>query len=123
MSIEAIILLVIFQLKHFISDYPLQSQYMLRKANEKQWVKPLLAHALVHATMTLLIVLAFNPSVWWLSIVDLIIHFSVDRVKASPKMLNRFSIDNKFFWWSLGADQMAHHLTHYFIIFIILQGA
>jgi len=91
---------------------------MLQKANLKNWVKPLLAHA----TMTLLIVLAANPSLWWLSIVDLVIHFSVDRVKASPKMLNRFGIDNKFFWWSLGVDQMAHHLTHYFIIYMILKG-
>lgn len=27
---------------------------------------------------------------------------------------------NKKFWWALGADQMAHHLTHYAIIYMII---
>ena len=115
-------LLTLFQIKHFISDYPLQNQYMLQKANLDKWVFPLLSHALVHASLTLLIVLVFNYKLWWLFFVDLTIHFVVDRIKASPKMLNRFSLDNKFFWWSLGIDQMMHHLTHYFIIFMIIKG-
>jgi len=109
-------LLTLFQIKHFISDYPLQNQYMLQKANLDKWVFPLLSHALVHASLTLLIVLVFNYKLWWLFFVDLTIHFVVDRIKASPKMLNRFSLDNKFF------DQMMHHLTHYFIIFMIIKG-
>jgi hypothetical protein len=29
---------------------------------------------------------------------------------------------NKYFWWALGADQTAHHLTHYFIIYKILSA-
>lgn len=28
---------------------------------------------------------------------------------------------NKFFWWLLGLDQMAHHLTHYFIIWQLVR--
>jgi hypothetical protein len=29
---------------------------------------------------------------------------------------------NTLFWWSLGvADQMAHHLTHYLIIWLLLD--
>jgi len=27
---------------------------------------------------------------------------------------------NKLFWWSLGLDQMIHHLTHYGIIYLII---
>lgn len=27
---------------------------------------------------------------------------------------------NTFFWWSLGFDQMVHHLTHYWIIYLML---
>jgi hypothetical protein len=26
---------------------------------------------------------------------------------------------NTYFWWSLGLDQMLHHLTHYVIIFVL----
>ena len=27
---------------------------------------------------------------------------------------------NVWFWWSIGLDQMAHHFTHYFIIWMLL---
>lgn len=30
---------------------------------------------------------------------------------------------NKYFWWSLGFDQMVHHLTHYAIIFVLLSSS
>ena len=61
----------------------------------------------------------------------------MDRVKASPKMLGKFKaltanefisatdeqkLNNKYFWWSLGLglDQAVHHLTHYFIIYLLV---
>lgn len=118
---ELFILLGIYQLKHFVSDYPLQGVYMLGKAKKENWFLPLLAHASVHGAGTLIITLLFAPSLWWLSIVDLVVHFSMDRIKASPNILNRFKPDNKFFWWCLGFDQMVHHLTHYFIIWMIIN--
>jgi hypothetical protein len=29
---------------------------------------------------------------------------------------------NRKFWYALGADQLAHHLTHYLIIYILIGG-
>ncbi len=117
------LLLVIYQLKHFICDYPLQNAYMLGKFKESGWVKPLLAHTGIHAIATFLIAFAFT-NLFFLSLslaaFDLVIHFIMDRVKASPKMLGRFDIKDKRFWWSLGLDQMVHHLTHYAIIACIV---
>ena len=117
---EFFILLIIYQVKHFLCDFPLQTEYMLKKMADKGWFAPLFSHALVHAVFTMIIVAAVNINLWWLAVVDLVAHFSMDRIKASPRMLNRFTLDNKFFWWSLGFDQMIHHLTHYFIIYIIV---
>jgi len=116
------ILLGVFQLKHFIADFPLQNNYMLKKMGKTGWIIPLASHALVHAAMTFVIVMTVKPSLWWLAIVDFVVHFSVDRVKASPYMLNRWGVDNKYFWWSLGGDQMAHHLTHYYFIYMIISS-
>jgi hypothetical protein len=63
--------LVAFQIKHFLADFPLQGKYMLGKfKGGTDWVLPLVAHSGVHALFTLAIVLWFNPSVWWLSLVD-----------------------------------------------------
>lgn len=111
-------LMVAFQIKHFVCDFPLQNGYMLGKFKGGfEWVGPLSAHASVHAIGTLLICCPFFG---WGSIVpalaDFAVHFIVDRIKASPTLGGRFKPSEKLFWWCLGADQMAHHLTHYAII-------
>lgn len=117
-------LLVLFQIKHFLCDYPLQRPYMLGKTKEDGWFLPLLAHASVHAIFTFLIVLMFGglKLAIILSLADLVIHFVVDRIKASPRLGGRFKPTEPYFWWALGADQMAHHLTHYAFIFIIFMN-
>jgi hypothetical protein len=156
------ILLVVYQLKHFLADYPLQGSYMLGKFKDGwDWVLPLLAHVSVHGLFTLLICLVVRPELWWLALVDVMIHFGMDRIKAGKKYLGRwkpltaneyiqcqkammndqiiFNSDNgkqiyldtptafekirgnTYFWWALGLDQMVHHLTHYFIIWMLVR--
>lgn len=132
------ILLVLFQFKHFLADYPLQTEYMLGKFKPgREYILPLLAHSSVHGALTLLICWIFGP-LWLasaLGLLDMGIHFAVDRLKASPKLFGRFKIlageefasatekqkrENKYFWWALGFDQTVHHLTHYVIILALI---
>lgn len=123
MLLEVMVLLVVYQLKHFFADYIFQGKYMLGKFKEKDWVLPLSAHVSVHGFMTLCIAMGATGMLWvavLLAILDMAIHFIMDRIKASPKALGRFNIQQKEFWWSLGLDQMVHHLTHYGIIAIII---
>lgn len=158
MIFETFALLIIFQLKHFIADYLLQGKYMLQKFRpDWGFFFPLLAHAGVHASFTLVVCLLFAPHLWWLALVDLVTHFVMDRIKAGQKYLGRFKAlsgaeikpildniggrvhadddldksirhdwrrqlrDNVFFWYSLGLDQMVHHLVHYYIIFVLVM--
>lgn len=126
------LLLILFQIKHFICDYPLQTPYMLGKMNKTNWIKPLAAHSLIHAFGTFTIVLFFMPTAYIVdsfvfailfAIADFIFHFTVDRIKASPNLGGRWKPDQPYFWWALGADQMAHHLVNYlFIIVIFILG-
>ncbi len=115
-------LFAIFQVKHFIADFPLQSTYMLGKqADDWSFVRPLAAHASVHALATLLIVLAVRPELWWLALVDFLVHFLVDRFKAGARYLGRYrDPSEKAFWNALGFDQMLHHLTHLGIIWALV---
>lgn len=124
---------------------------MLGKFKVVGWKLPLAAHCFVQATFTFVISM-FVVS-WWmggfLSGVDFVIHFIMDRIKASPKMLGRYKslskergelinhiIVNKYkltpdvkeeiksnqrFWWSLGLDQMVHHLTDILIVYLIMR--
>lgn len=139
------LLLVLFQIKHIAADYFLQGKYMLGKFKPGwDWILPLAAHCAVHAAMTGLIIYATVKTMYWLAAVDFIVHFAMDRIKASPELLGRFKAlsaqeykfmssaqnneyasrmrSNTLFWWSLGLDQMVHHLTHYGIIYVLLQA-
>ena len=124
MLFEIFTLLVLFQLKHFICDYPLQTQYMLGKMQATGWIQPLAAHAAVHSLATYIITMYFvGPfTAIIFALADFIIHFTVDRIKASPKLGGKFNPTQPYFWWALGADQMAHHLTHYVFIYILISN-
>jgi hypothetical protein len=145
------VLLVVFEFKHFIADFLLQvpSKYMLGKFKpDWNFVLPLAAHCGVHALFTLVICLYYGPNYWWLAIVDFVIHFLVDRLKAGPKYFGRFKnmsanemipllkkhqaglLDdndkkmirgNAIYYITLGLDQALHNLTHYGIIYMLVK--
>jgi hypothetical protein len=140
---------VSFDLKHFIADYPLQTPWMLGKFKKQGWVLPLSAHCAVHSLGTILVLGAGRvfilipwAAILVLSVFDFVIHFIMDRIKASPDLLGRFetvtksemkdinsrkdnlTIEDKrklksnwLFWLTLGVDQTVHHLTHDLIWF------
>lgn len=89
-------LLVMFQLKHFLADYPLQGNYMLGKFKPGwDFLKPLLAHVSIHMAFTFVILLLCCPwllmyQIIGLTLLDGVIHFIMDRIKASPKYLGRY---------------------------------
>ncbi len=132
------ILLIVYQLKHFIADYPLQGTFMLGKFLPfPKFILPLLSHGLVHGVFTFLIALCVKN--WhvamYLGVFDMAVHSLVDWIKANPSIGGRFKPltketypaatdaqkkSNTYFWWALGADQMAHHLTHYAIIAMLV---
>ena len=118
-------ILILFQIKHFIADFPLQIDYMLFRKTSPKWdfVVPLLAHCTVHGFFTLIICLFYVPHLWWLSLVDIVIHFIMDRIKSSPNMLGKYNdVSKAFFWWSLGFDQMVHHITHIYLAYYMVVG-
>ncbi len=101
--LAAFLLLVIYQIKHWCCDFPLQTPYMLGKFKPKGWMEPLAAHAMVHALFTDVIAGIFlaltRPSMGCLGILataagcglfDFCVHFAMDRVKASPDLLGRY---------------------------------
>ena len=85
--------LVVFQVKHWLADYPLQNKYMLKKfLPGTAWILPLAAHCGVHAIFTFGICFLLLP--WQLSlqlaVFDFAVHFVMDRLKADSKLLGRY---------------------------------
>lgn len=113
-----LVLLVALQFKHFVCDYSLQNQYMLGKAGSTNWVHPLALHSLVHALGTMWVFIWFGLELaLLLALTDFILHFIVDRIKASPTLGGRWNPTQPQFWWALGLDQMAHHLINILFVF------
>ncbi len=117
------ILMIIFQLKHFAADYIFQYNYMLKKVSPGwEFLVPLILHCTVHAALTLLICICVAPHLWWIALVDFSVHFFLDRFRSGPRYLGRYKDPHKsIFWWILGFDQMAHHLTHIWIVWYIIN--
>lgn len=87
------VLLAIMQFKHFISDYLLQGEYMLGKFKERGWVLPLATHCGIHFLFTIILSLIFTQDFLFslgIALIDFTLHFTMDRVKASPNLLGRF---------------------------------
>ena len=114
-------LTVFFQVKHFVADFVLQNVWMLQKARPNwDFVLPLSIHCGIHGLLTLVAVLYVYPQGWWLAALDFVVHFIMDRIKAGPRYLGRYTdVRGKAFWVSFGFDQMVHHLTHLYIAWYI----
>lgn len=107
------ILAAAFAVKHYIADFVLQTNWVARgKERSAGWVGPLAAHAGIHGGLTLLIVLATRPALWWLGLIDFGIHIAIDRAKTITALRCRFQPTQAKFWWLLGFDQLLHQLTN-----------
>jgi hypothetical protein len=132
------LLALLLQVKHFVVDYPLQTEWMLGKfKSDWGFFWPLFTHCLFHGIATAFVLAFFTNDIGILIFcggLNMAIHFVMDRVKASPKYLGRYKPltetefawaklnvkgkelskklwGNKIFWWSLGFDQLVHGLT------------
>jgi hypothetical protein len=117
-------LLVAFVAKQFVADFLLQTTWMaLGKAQKQDWLAPLATHAGIHAAFTFILMLAFRPSLWWLAIVDFVVHATIDRAKALATRKLGLTLQDSPWWWLLGFDQALHELTHLAIILTVLATA
>ena len=102
-------------------DFPLQSEYMLGKLSRNDWRMPLTWHSGYHAFGTFLVIfplygvgIAFK-----LSVIDFVLHFIIDRIKAMYNIIVSPGINDPRFWNALGADQMAHQLTMLYLVYLL----
>ena len=122
MTVTVFILLALFGVKHFIADFAMQYDYMLRDKGTYGAVGGV-HHALVHASFTFLILVFFCSDanvVLPLSFADFVLHYHIDYFK---QQVNRgFTSADREFWIWLGADQALHYLTYVGIISYVTLG-
>lgn len=118
MTSTVFLLLALFGIKHFIADYVLQYDYMVREKGIYGATGGV-HHSLVHASWTFLILVFFcNDAnlVIGLAFLDFVLHYHIDWAK---QQLNRNLTVKDNMWWAwFGLDQALHYLTYIGIIYV-----
>lgn len=120
-----ILLLLCFQIKHFLVDFVWQSEKQLKEKTQYGKLAGI-EHSGLHALFTYLILIHFldiQPT-FVLAFVDFILHYHIDWAKS--KIIEKYGYTNndKPFWQWLGFDQFLHQLGYISIVVatIILIG-
>jgi len=113
-----IVSLTLFQVKHLICDYVLQTPYMY--LNKGTYFHPGgLAHAGIHAVGSVLPVLVLTQTPWLLAAVigaEFIVHYHVDWLKEQITKRRGLTHGHALFWAIFGADQFIHQMTYVVIV-------
>jgi hypothetical protein len=114
MVIQVLIVLMLFQVKHVIGDFFLQSSYIL--SNRMFYGHPAgmlhVGYHLIGSAICLLIVGCDFSMIAILLLVEGLIHYHVDWAKDNYIARKSITPKEARFWNLLGFDQLLHHLTY-----------
>jgi len=112
---ETILLLFLgFSAKHFLCDYVLQFNNMIREKGT-YGARGGLYHAGLHGWFTFVVLLPFFPGMAILAgIVDAVVHYHIDWTKM--QLGKNLTTSDRQYWIYFGLDQFAHYLTYIAII-------
>lgn len=114
-------LFLLFQIKHFFVDFPLQVPY--HYLNKGKFLHPGgLAHAGLHGATTAAITAVYTTPTFgmFLGVLDFVIHYFIDYFKVNiNKKYGLTPTNSEYYWWLLGIDQFLHQLTYIGLIALI----
>jgi hypothetical protein len=122
---EILLLLFMFQLKHYTCDYLFVNEFMLNKGlkdswiidmlrgkekSSSDWILPLFSHCFIHMLPTIVISYCVIKNIevsCYLGLFDFVTHFIIDRLKASPNYGGKYTFHDRKYWLCFGLDQLA----------------
>lgn len=116
------VILALLLVKHFFADFVLQSRYQLHnKGLYGHWGGIL--HAFIHAIGTMIVFIIFGDwrAAVLLGLVDGLVHYHVDWLKAQINQQYDLTVQHKGFWMVLGCDQLLHQLTYVGLVMYALM--
>lgn len=117
----ALLLLLAFQLKHFIFDFFYQPPYQWK--NKGTFGHPGgLLHSAQHAVPTFFLLAGFAgvAIAWPLALLEFAAHYLIDWSKMNlNKKMGWGPTTHEQFWQLLGFDQLLHQLTYLGIVFLL----
>jgi hypothetical protein len=116
--------LALFQVKHFVADFVLQTAYLYR--NKGIYGHPAgFIHAGIHAggSVPAMLVLTWStPLLLALLAVEIVVHYHTDWLKLYIDRRLRLGISQKMYWIVFGADQLIHQMTYLAFLAVMAAG-
>lgn len=117
--------LVLFEVKHFLCDFVLQTTYLYR--NKGIYGHPAgFIHAGLHAVGSLPAMLLIGGAPGLIAVMmagEFLVHYHVDWLKLYIDKRCRLRIDRGSYWIIFGLDQLLHQATYIVILAVLAQGA
>ena len=116
---------VLFEAKHFLCDFVLQTAYQYR--NKGTYGHPGgFLHAGLHAAGSLPAVLIFAQSGGLVAAIlaaEFAIHYHVDWLKEQVNKRCGLTTSDAPYWMVFGADQLIHQMTYLAILVVLARAA
>jgi hypothetical protein len=125
MALYVLLLMLGFQIKHFLADYTLQRPFMFAGKGDLRALGGY-AHAAVHIAGSLIVLLVAGVGLLLIAgllAAEFVIHYAVDYTKYHLSDDVRIDTRPALFWAQHGFDQMLHHFTYAGMIAVVLISA
>ncbi len=119
MMLVFFVLLVGFEIKHFVADYLMQTGWMIAGKGSLTQVGGY-AHAGVHVALSLVVLLLVGtpwPALLGLLVAEFVVHYALDFGKILYSRGVHVDTDPQRFWALHGVDQLAHQVTYAAMIY------
>jgi hypothetical protein len=113
-TFAALAALAIFQIKHVICDFFLQTANQLQ--NKGRYGHPDgLVHAGIHVLGSIPVFLVL-PATFSVALavlaLEFVLHYHIDWLKNEITSRRDWQIQDRQYWWAMGLDQFAHQMTY-----------
>ena len=123
MANEALLLMVLLLVKHFLWDFLYQPPYMWK--NKGTFGHPGgILHAGLHAASSFLIIVSWTSlhDAAFMAVCEFIIHYAMDFTKMNTnKEMGWACNTHEEFWQLVGFDQLVHQLTYIGMVFFVIR--
>ena len=113
--------LVLFQLKHYLCDFVLQTQSQVL-AKGIYGAMGGIRHAGFHAigSVPALLVLTRSPlAILAFVLFEFVLHYHVDFTKARVDAAQGWTVADQQYWFVFGLDQFVHQLTYLAFVYVL----
>ncbi len=125
MTMQVLAALFIFQVKHFVCDFVLQTEYQIQKKSIYGHPAGLL-HAGLHVVGSIPALLVLSAPLYLICICllgEFLVHYHMDWFKARIDAARGDTDKDYGYWVMFGLDQLVHQLTYLGIVLLVVTMA